>query len=104
MIGKDLWRMLWSPRSKNLRNTEMEDSDNENCIILRTEKIQEKEAEPQKERARRMTSRSRAFLDNLEEISSDSEDEEGNYLVVSKEMVESTSFGCQNCVSKGRYG
>jgi hypothetical protein len=39
-----------------------------------------------------MVTRSRALLDNLEEDSSESEDKEGNYLVVSEEMVEPTSF------------
>jgi hypothetical protein len=39
-----------------------------------------------------MITRSKALLDNLEEASSDSVDEEGNYLAVSEEMVEPTSF------------
>jgi hypothetical protein len=39
-----------------------------------------------------MITRSKALLDNLEEVSSDSEDEEGNFMTVSKEMVEPISF------------
>jgi Reverse transcriptase (RNA-dependent DNA polymerase) len=45
-----------------------------------------------KTKDRGMITRSKALLDNLEEESSDSEDEEGNFMTVSEEMVEPTSF------------
>jgi hypothetical protein len=39
-----------------------------------------------------MITSSKALLDNQDEESSNFEDEEGNYMAVSKEMVEPTSF------------
>jgi hypothetical protein len=77
---------------KILKNTDVEDSDDENYIILRTEKTQEKEVEHRKEKSRSMITKSRALLDNLQEDSSNSQDEEGNHLVVSKEMAGPTSY------------
>jgi hypothetical protein len=52
---------------KILKNTDEEDSDGENYVILSTEKTQEKKAERRKEKSRRMTTKSRALLDNLQE-------------------------------------
>ena len=77
---------------KIIDHAEVEESDDENYIILRAEKTKEKVVEPEKERSRGMITRSKALLDNLEEETSDSEDEEGNYMVVSEEMAEPTTF------------
>ena len=55
-----------------------------NHIILRGEKTQEKEPENKKEMTRGMITRSRALLDYLEEDSSNSEDKEGNHLLISE--------------------
>jgi hypothetical protein len=92
MVGQDIWKMFDVQGPKILKNTDMEESDDDNYITLRAEKIEEEVMEPQKEKSSGMVTRSRALLDNIEEDSSESEDEEGNYLVVSEEMVEPTSF------------
>jgi Reverse transcriptase (RNA-dependent DNA polymerase) len=92
MVGQDIWKMFDVQGPKNLEKTDMEESDDDNYITLRAEKIEEEVMEPKKEKFSGMVTRSRALLDIIEEDSSESEDEEGNYLVVSEEMVEPTSF------------
>ena len=91
-LGKTFGGYFGVQGPKIIDHVEVEESDDENYIILRAEKTKEKEVEPEKERSRGMITRSKALLDNLEEETSDSEDEEGNCMVVSEEMAEPTTF------------
>ena len=88
-LGKSYGEYFKSSGKKLLEYTDLEDSEEEDSIIVRAAEI---EVKKQIEEPRTIITRSKALMDNLEEESSDSESEEGVFVVLNNEISDPTSF------------
>ena len=92
-MGKTFGEYFKIKGTKNLENTDLEESEEEEYIVVKAkERPKEKitQVEP-----RIILTRSKALIDNLEDHSSSSEEsegEEGNFLTVSEEIGDPQSF------------